>query len=618
MAVTNASVDIIDADFNLVYVNPAWERQYGPAAGRKCYAYFMGRDRMCPDCRIPEALRTRQPQVAEHVMVRENGRVVQVHTVPFQTPTGEWQVAEFNLDITAHRRTIEELRSERNLLQAVMDVVPDRFYVKDVKGRYVLANRVTLALLGVPDLAALAGRTDMDLAAPGASARSAEDEEVVRSGRPVLNAEEGLPDEATGVTRVFLMSKVPFRDARGAVAGMVAIGRDVTDRKALELQMREMQRLESLGVLTGGIAHDFNNILQTILGNADLVAMDQSLSTFNRDCVESISRAGFRMAELTRQMLAYSGAHRFELRPVALNDVVREMRSLLEVAVSKKAALFFEMAEDLPAVRADPDQLHQVVLNLVTNAVEAVSGSAGRITVSTGRMRVDAACLARCALNSGLEPGEYVFLRVEDTGCGMSEEVKAKMFDPFFSTKFIGRGMGLPAVLGIIRGHGGAIHVESEVGRGSALTILFRAAEPEPAATAAVGPAPAAEAPVPAKAVLIVDDEKSVRDVAQRMLARAGFEVWTAADGEEAVALFRERGERVGVVLLDLTMPNLGGEETFAALRAIRPDVPVLMVSGYNEAEATERLAGRNLNGFIQKPFQMAALIAAVRKGMGI
>jgi CheY-like chemotaxis protein len=371
--------------------------------------------------------------------------------------------------------------------------------------------------------------------------------------------------------------------------------------------MQEVQKLESLGILAGGIAHDFNNLLMAILGNADLALLALSPASPAHPNVEQIVRASQRAADLCSQMLAYSGKGRFVVGLYDLSEIVREMMQMLEVSVSKKANVRYSFAADLPAIEVDVTQMRQIIMNLITNASEALGDQSGYISVSTGVMDCDRAYLAESYLDDKLLEGKYVYLEVADTGSGIDEETRRRIFDPFFTTKFTGRGLGLAAVLGIVRGHQGAIKVYSEVGQGTTFKVLLPAREwaqenRVPSAAHSVPPLPGGGT------VLLIDDDPEVREVGSQMLERLGFKVLTAAHGQEGLKVFQARGGEIDCVILDLTMPEMGGEEVFRELRRLRSDVRVILSSGYNEQEVTQRFAGKGLAGFIQKPYRVANL----------
>jgi len=401
---------------------------------------------------------------------------------------------------------------------------------------------------------------------------------------------------------------------------LVGMSQDITELKRaeeeqrkLEQQVMQSQKLESLGVLAGGIAHDFNNLLTSILGNADLALSE--LSPVNPACayLEDIEKVSRRAADLCRQMLAYSGKGRFVIQALSLNEIVREMAYLLSVSISKKVVIKYNFFADLPSVMADATQLRQVVMNLITNASEAIAEVSGVVTLTTGVMDCDEAYLKGVVGDSEVHlPGQYVYLEVSDTGCGMAPETLGKIFDPFFTTKFTGRGLGLAAVLGIVRGHKGALRVYTEPGRGTTFKILL----PPHHRPAQVIDA-LAEVPKEWRAkglVLLADDEESIRSMGRHLLERAGFEVLAAADGREAVELFIRYREKVRLVVLDMTMPHLDGEACFRELRRIQPDVKVVMTSGYNEQEVINRFIGKGLAGFVQKPYKSADIVPVLRR----
>jgi len=387
------------------------------------------------------------------------------------------------------------------------------------------------------------------------------------------------------------------------------------ERGKLEAHLREVQKLESLGVLAGGIAHDFNNLLMAILGNADLTLLSLSPVSPARPNVEEIVRASQRAAELCRQMLAYSGKGRFIVGPYDLSEIVREMSQMLEVSISKKATLRYFFGQDLPLVNVDSTQIRQIIMNLITNASESLGDRSGFISVSTGFLNCDRTYLSESYLDDKLPEGKYVYLEVSDTGCGMDAETRSRIFDPFFTTKFTGRGLGLAAVLGIVRGHKGALKVYSEPGKGTTFKILLPTLEWSPNDRE---PVLEPSAPLPdSGTVLLVDDDPLVREVGEKMLVKLGFQVLTAADGREGLEVFRTHKEAIDCVLLDLTMPKMDGEEAFQELSRLKSDVKVILSSGYNEQNVIQQFAGNGPAGFIQKPYTLTTLREALSRVLG-
>jgi len=421
---------------------------------------------------------------------------------------------------------------------------------------------------------------------------------------------------ADGDWRHFYTKAEIDRDEEGLPVRIVGSVRDRTDdvrveeeRLRLERQIQQAQKLESLGVLAGGIAHDFNNLLVGILGNASLALNEAPPNGTIPALLTDIERAAQRAAELTRQLLAYAGKGRFIVEPVSLSSLVEEMLTLVRSAMSRKAELHLDLARDLPAISADATQLRQIVMNLLTNASDALEDRPGTIALRTGLHHVDASYRATMLGGEPLEDGAFVFLEVSDTGVGMSPETVSRIFDPFFTTKFTGRGLGLAATRGIVQGHRGAIKVYSEEGKGTTFRLFFPAIDALPAKHLAPGLTPGWSGH---GTVLVIDDEPAVRRVIRAILERMGFEVLEASDGAVGVEVFEQQRERINLTLLDLTMPKLDGEETFRQLRLIEPDVRVLLMSGYNAQNVTSQFVGKGLAGFVQKPFRADELEAQV------
>jgi signal transduction histidine kinase len=432
---------------------------------------------------------------------------------------------------------------------------------------------------------------------------------VARTGEPTSFETFFEPMDKHFVISVFS----PERDRFATVFfDVTAQRRADEERRNIESKMMQTQKLESLGVLAGGIAHDFNNLLMGILGYADLAMLEIPKTPPAAQYIAEVENATRQAAELCKQMLAYSGKGRFVLERLLLHEVVEEMVQLLRVSISKHAVLKLDFAPDLPTIEADRSQIRQVVMNLVINASESLKDKSGVISLVTGIMGCDDEYLADTVLADELTDGQYVYLEVSDSGCGMDAETKSKIFEPFFTTKFTGRGLGLAAVLGIVRGHRGAIKVYSEPGRGTTVKVLFPAVFGKPKLTPSF--ATVVDASWADGLVLVADDESSARTVTKLFLEKAGFRVLLASDGHEAVEVFKAHSDEISAVILDLTMPGMGGEEVFRELRRIRPNVKVIVSSGYNEAEVTPRFAGKGLAGFIQKPYKFTVLVEKLKE----
>jgi PAS domain S-box-containing protein len=389
---------------------------------------------------------------------------------------------------------------------------------------------------------------------------------------------------------------------------------DVTELRSTEEALRQAQKLESLGVLAGGIAHDFNNLLSAIGGNLELAQMNMRPEPAAAPFLIKIEKILKRASELTHQMLAYSGKGRIAVKKLSLNQIAEEMPHLLEVSISKRVRLDYRFEAHLPPIEADGAQVQQVIMNLVTNASEAIGDRDGTITLTTGLDYLENP--QEQVENHGwtLVPGLYVTLEVADTGCGMNAETRRKLFDPFFTTKFSGRGLGLSAMLGILKGHNAGIRIRSRAGEGSSFKIFFPASVtgelPPPA------PPPAVRTAVPTGSILLVDDEPDILEATAELLAAMGFKVDSAVDGLEAVAQFQANPEDYSLVLMDLTMPRMDGREALQALRHLAPELKVVLCSGFNEADVAGDFSGAQLSGFLQKPYTFQMLKDVVDKAL--
>lgn len=394
----------------------------------------------------------------------------------------------------------------------------------------------------------------------------------------------------------------------GFIIDTTAVKAAQEERKKLELSLLQIQRQESLGVLAGGIAHDFNNLLQSILGNSNLALMDLPGSSPVREYVKEIEKEAKRAANLTRQLLAYSGKGKFVTESVNLSQIIIDSEEILRISASKNISFNFNLKKDIPLINADPSQVRQVLFSLVTNSSEAIGEKAnGKVKISTGVKYCNASYLENCCIKEDQAEGDFVFIEISDNGSGIAADMLDRIFDPFFSTKFTGRGLGLAAVLGIVQGHDGVLKVQSLAGKGTTMTVLFPALKQENvrARELAVDKAERKDA----KNILIVDDEPSIIKLAVKILETEGYNVFKATDGAEAVELFRNNARKIRIVVLDLNMPNMDGEEAAGEILKIKNDTLILISSGFTDHEASEHFTGKNIAGFIQKPYRPKELI---------
>ena len=546
----------------------------------------------------------------------ENWRWIEVTSqASYVSESGGYQSMSLNRDVTPLVEAQQDLRESEERYRLVSEMSRDLISESSTSGETIYISPAVFSVLGYTQ-AELPTMTPFALVHPDDVSRlKALYEQSFLTGETVhfpayrVRRKDG---------RYLWFESSGFRYESGSGNDrMLSVTHNVTDeleeaarRREIEEQMVSGQKLESLGVMAGGIAHDFNNLLTPILGEASLGLEDLPEESPVWRRLQKIRRAAERAAALTQQMLSYAGKGPLQLEHLDLSRLVDEMGRLFESAVSGKTLLAFDLAEDLPMVEADAAQLSQVVINLISNASESLPDGEGTIDVRTGRCQIDVVS-AKAMFAEQVVPGPHVFLEVVDSGCGMDPGTLSKIFDPFFTTKFTGRGLGLAAVAGIVRGHRGAVEIESDPGDGTVFRVLF------PVAEGNGNPERLCEDVRAGRrlegTLLVIDDDAAVCELAVDILSRIGLDVVTTADGHEGVEIFAERSDEIRLVLLDRTMPTMSGLETYRRLCQIRPDVRVVLVSGYSEERAAAELADTGLAGFMQKPFLPETLVEVVR-----
>ncbi len=602
----------------IVYVSPAYEGLWGRSAQSLYQNPLELTDAIHPDDR--ERLKAfsvfsavQVPVDVEYRIQRPDGSVRWIHDRRFPVRDETLKVDRiigFAEDITERKNAELSLRLSEGKLRALLESASEGIVAIDGEGEIILVNGRSAELFGYRREELLGQSVEMLLP---------EDLRDVHSGhRKAYFAHPRTRAMGAGMHLVGrrkdggtfpIEVSLSFVDEGGSVV-VLAMITDITERMRLEERLRESAKLESLGVLAGGIAHDFNNLLTGVLGCASLAKDQLPPSSSIRPLIEGVMHSAERAAHLTRQMLAYSGRGRFVIQQVNLSDFTREIALLAESSIPRSVQLRLELLAKVPLIEADTAQLQQMIMNLIINAAEAYGEAPGGVTVRTGVREFAQGQIPASLSERGIVPGRYVLLEVSDTACGMDQLTKQRIFDPFFTTKFTGRGLGLAAVLGIVRCHKGTIDVESTPGKGSRFTVLLpewlQTGTPEPEAEQQAGRVGSGGT------ILIVNDEEAIRKMAQAILEQERYTVIAAENGEQAIRIFRKTAGQISAVLLDMTMPIMSGVETLRRLRQIKPDVPVVLSSGFSELEALERFPGKAVEGFLQKPYEMAQLIKKI------
>jgi two-component system cell cycle sensor histidine kinase/response regulator CckA len=561
------------------------------------------------------ALKTVTPYRAEYRRLREGEyRDILAHAAPILNADGtvrEW--VGMSTDITEQKRTEWDLAQAIQRLDAHMDNSPLAVIELNAKSIITRWSKEAERVFGWT-AAEVLGRGMWEI--PWVYVEDVEAVRRVSQGmydraRPRnLSRNRNYRKDGSVIECEWYNSAI--YDEQGNLTSILSQVLDVTERNRAEERLREAQKMESIAMLAGGLAHDFNNLLVGVVGNASVAGEMLPAGSPMKELLARIVKSGEQAAHLTRQMLAYSGKGQFVVAPVDLTEVVREVTDLVRSTAPKKIAIELDLEPRLPSIEADRSQIHQVLMNLVINATEAVGDEAGMVVIQTGTQELDGGSPREFG-GTEIVPGQYVFLEVRDTGCGMDKATQARIFDPFFTTKFLGRGLGLAAVRGIVRGHKGAIRVRSAPGRGTSFQVLFPAigwAESRPQASeAAEQLRPALRM---AGAILVVDDEEPVRTMAKLALEMHGCTVLTAGSGAEAVRVLSENADTIFVALLDLSMPGMSGQEALPKLLAVKSSLKAVVSSGYSEADALRLFQGMPVAGFIQKPYTVERLVEKI------
>jgi PAS domain S-box-containing protein len=525
-------------------------------------------------------------------------------------------------DITARKQAESALQQHQREANTLLDSLPAYAFFKKAGSVYVAANRKFCEAVGCsPD--EIAGKTDFDLFPRELALKyRTDDARMVISGETFWVGEEEMVDH--GRRFVVETRKVPVKDEKGTVVGLIGLGFDITERKQLEEQLLQSQKMEAVGRLAGGVAHDFNNILTAIMGYSDVLLEklppEDPLRRFPEGILETVDRA----SNLTNQLLAFSRRKDVQPEMLCLNDVVADMERMLRRLIGEDVELISDLEPVLGPVKADPVQLEQVLMNLAVNARDAMSRG-GRLTIKTSNVELDLDYVRR---HVGLEPGPYVLLSVTDTGLGMGPEVQTHLFEPFFTTKDKGKGtgLGLSTVYGIVKQSGGHIEVESAPGAGATFRVFLPRHTGGPGEEASRSPVPGGRGAEPAvgtrhgvsllqgtETILVVEDDEGVRNRACEILQGYGYVVREAGHGEEALAVAVRHPGPIHLLVADVVMPRVSGPELARRLAPSRPEMKVLFISGYTDGELAPYGVLREGTSLLRKPFKPEALARRVR-----
>lgn len=520
-------------------------------------------------------------------------------------------VGEIFTNALDRQRAEKTLRESENRFRELADLLPQTIFETDPNVRITYFNRQGLEITGYTEDDVLAGIDGYELFKPIDQEKLQDRlQAFLKDGLKPSNQEYTCVRKDGTTFPGMIYARPIIRDGkpsgyRGILIDMTRHKEEEEERRRLESQFLQAQKFESLSVMAGSIAHNFNNLLTVVLGNLELVISDSPKGAPWMEHLVEADRAVKRASELSTMLLTYVGKNRMNMDETDLNPLIQDMEAMLGATVSKNTNLSLQFCSEPCLLRGDAAQLRQVVVNLVNNASDAVGDRGGEITLTTGFMHYNTEDV-HDAINDSMEPGDYVYVEIRDNGVGMDDATRARVFDPFFTTKFTGRGLGLAAVLGIVRAHRGGITLETEKDNGTVVRAMFPRVVREDEIVAVS--LPKRKSFSGSGTVLLVDDEQMVLGVGRRMLQRLGFDVLTAADGEEAIKVFDEHCMDIRIVLLDLTMPRMDGEETFRELKKRRPNIRVVVASGYTEEQVSERFKELGPVGFIRKPFQLKDL----------
>lgn len=611
---TGTAIIVVEEDTIISFANTEFEKLSGYARGEiegmKSWTEFVAPEdleRMLTQHRLRREDNKASQKYYEFRFKDKNGHFREIALRADVIPGTKTSIASL-LDITGRKQAEEALRKSEERFRALSENAPDIIYTMDLKGAITYTNPSWKLILG-HDPEDVLGRYFIEFTRKEDRKTYRRLFKGIRNNQEIITNHVGVMLTRDGKERIFNMNSAFNRDAEGRVTGIVGTLKDITEAQGIERKLNQAQRMEAIGTLAGGIAHDFNNLLMGIQGYASLMLLDLEPSHPHHERVRRIEEQVKSGTDLTRQLLGLARGGRYEVKPSDMNDIVKKTSSMFG-RTKKEITIHRKYGKSLWSVEVDRGQMDQVFMNLYVNAWQAMPGG-GEIFLETGNVFLDDKQMVPYAAG----PGRYVRITVADTGTGMDQRTKERIFDPFFTTKAMGRGtgLGLATVYGIIKGHGGVIHVDSEPGKGTTFILYLPASEKEavkePMETGAIAGG--------RERILLADDEWMVLDVTRELLESLGYRVYVAGSGQEAVAIYMEKKDDVDLVILDMIMPGISGGETFDRLREINPEVRVLLSSGYSITGQAQDILDRGCNGFLQKPFHIGQLSGKIREILG-
>jgi PAS domain S-box-containing protein len=610
LEVLPAYVVLLTPDYYVPFANRVFRERFGESRGKRCFEYLFGRNEPCEICETYTVLKTMSPH--EWEWTGPDNRIYQVFDFPFTDTDGSTLILEMGIDITERKRTEETLKERESLLRTVFETLPLGVWIADREGRIVQGNPAGHKIWagdgqgGIGQFGEYRGwRVDT-----GKQIKA--EEWAVR--RAVLRGETSINEEIEiecfdGTHKIILNSAVPIRNEKQEIIGAFVVDEDITDHKRAEKNLRQAQKMEALGTLVGGIAHDFNNILMPITINTELALLDTEEGNPTHQYLQPVLDAAKRGKDLVNQIITYSRQKEQERKPVKISPIIKEAIKFLRSSLPKSIEIRGSIETESDIIQADPTQIHQVLMNLSSNAAYAMREKGGILEVRLAPIEVDFDLVAKYP---DLKTGPYVELTISDTGCGMPPDVIERIFDPFFTTKKPGEGtgLGLPVVLGVTKSHGGGIAVDSEIGRGSRFTIFF------PRVQNGIEPDPILPGPIPTgkERILLIDDEKVQLQSVGHMLERFGYHVLARADSLEALDLFRANPDAFDLIITDQTMPQMTGEKLAESILRIRPDIPIILCTGFSEVVDADQAKTIGIREFVMKPFTIKEMTETIRK----